>query len=207
MTWNSGPCLSVPEPVVVVLDEINARVGWPRGRPDLCVGHMVSDHRPIDGIDVSIGEKFVEVRVVGVLVGRGNRWIATGNAYICCLLPHTWPDSDCVSALHQGGAIKLLWIRQGPDPSPGTPRTSRIRPAKPRASALFVTSSSRSPCTCKDRMPLVGTPAEKIDLEKHLKAGEGIQFRLFDSDGGLDYVGFGATSWRKLTAVLVGLAQ
>ncbi|GAA1624294.1 hypothetical protein GCM10009733_021200 [Nonomuraea maheshkhaliensis] len=43
--------------------------------------------------------------------------------------------------------------------------------------------------TYKDRMRLVGTPAEKIDLELRLKAGEGVQFRLFDSDGGLDYVG------------------
>ncbi|MEV0617650.1 hypothetical protein AB0I81_30315 [Nonomuraea sp. NPDC050404] len=111
MTWNSGPCIDpVPETVVAVLDAINARVGWPGGRRAPCVGHMVSDHRPIVGIDVDLGDEFVEVRVAGVLVGRGKRWTAIGNAYIGCLLPHTWPDSSSVSALHQGGAINAYQL-------------------------------------------------------------------------------------------------
>lgn len=110
MTRNSGPCIDVPELVVAALDAINARVGWPRGRPDPCVGHMVSDHRPVDGIDVSMGSEAVEVRVAGVLVGAGKRWSAIGNAYIRCLLPHTWPDNDWVSALHQGGAINAFQL-------------------------------------------------------------------------------------------------
>ncbi|MEU6719854.1 hypothetical protein ABZ897_51085 [Nonomuraea sp. NPDC046802] len=111
MTWNSGPCIDdVPEAIVAALNAINARVGWPRGRPDPCVGHMVSDHRPIDGIDVSVGREVVQVSVVGVMVGNGPSWGAIGNASIRCLLPHD-PDSIAypwVTALHQGGAINAF---------------------------------------------------------------------------------------------------
>ncbi|GAA1624353.1 hypothetical protein GCM10009733_021280 [Nonomuraea maheshkhaliensis] len=107
MTWNSGPCIdSVPEEVVTALDTINARLGWPRGRPHPCAGHMVPEHQHIDGIDVAIGSESVEVRVAGIMVGNGARWKAIGNAYIRCLLPHTTAfDERWVAALHPGGAI------------------------------------------------------------------------------------------------------
>jgi hypothetical protein len=44
--------------------------------------------------------------------------------------------------------------------------------------------------TYTGRMRLVGTAAEKIDLEMRLRSkGEGAQFRLYDGDGNLDYAG------------------
>ncbi|TDD32191.1 hypothetical protein E1286_43855 [Nonomuraea terrae] len=110
MTWNSGPCVDdVPEAIVAALDAINAQVGWPRGRPDPCVGHMVSDHRPVDGIDVSVGRRTVHVSVAGVTVGVGPRWGGIGNAAVRCVLPHASAlDSPWVTALHQGGAINAF---------------------------------------------------------------------------------------------------
>ncbi|PRX66184.1 hypothetical protein B0I32_106320 [Nonomuraea fuscirosea] len=111
MTWNSGPCIDdVPEAVVTAIDAINAQLGWPGGRPAPCVGHMVHDHRPIDGIDVTLGSERVEITVAGVTVGTGRRWPAFGNAYLKCHLPHTWPHDPHVAALNQGGALNAFQL-------------------------------------------------------------------------------------------------
>ncbi|MFG1709151.1 hypothetical protein ACFLIM_38765 [Nonomuraea sp. M3C6] len=108
MTWNSV-LNAVPETVVEALDAINTRVGWPRQRPDPCAGHMVSQHEPVDGIDVSIDSTSVEVRVAGITVGVGARWQAIGNAYVFCLLPHTSAlESPYLTGLYQGGAINAF---------------------------------------------------------------------------------------------------
>ncbi|MEV4748977.1 hypothetical protein AB0K21_21585 [Streptosporangium sp. NPDC049248] len=96
---------SVPQEVIDAIDAITTERGWPRQRREPCVGHMVSEHRPVDGIDVSINTTHVEIRVAGLLVGIGKRWGAIGNAYIRCLLPHAPFEDAYASALHQGGAI------------------------------------------------------------------------------------------------------
>lgn len=110
MTWNSGPCLdSVPETVTAALDAINARLGWPRRRPEPCAGHMVHEHQPVDGIDVTIDATRVEVSVAELVVGVGDRWGGIGNAAVRCILPHaSTPHSPYVSALHQGGALNAF---------------------------------------------------------------------------------------------------
>ncbi|MEU4511696.1 hypothetical protein AB0G05_19570 [Nonomuraea wenchangensis] len=42
----------------------------------------------------------------------------------------------------------------------------------------------------KGRLRLIGTPAEKIDLEVRLRSeGEGTPFLIYDGDGTLDYAG------------------
>ena len=92
--------------VAQAIDDINTRNGWPRSRPEPCAGHMVSDHRPIDGISVATVGDQVEFRIGAVVVGAGNRWRGWGNAYVRCLLPHSSGEGHPVSAgLHQGGAL------------------------------------------------------------------------------------------------------
>lgn len=118
MIWNTPGLEVVPEPVAAGLDAINARLGWPRQRPSPCAGHMVSEHRPVDGIDVSIDGTSVEVSVAGITVGTGKHWGGLGNASVFCLLPHTSRIEDpWVTALHQGGALNAfqhhLLVRHG----------------------------------------------------------------------------------------------
>ncbi|GGS85168.1 hypothetical protein GCM10010156_49730 [Planobispora rosea] len=112
------PALKVtPQEVTDHIDAINTRLGWPRRLLNPCPGSMVATYEPVDGIDVTVGQR-VEVRIAGVLVGVGERWRALGNAAVRCLLPHDSALQDPYQiALNQGGAINAyqlhLLIRHG----------------------------------------------------------------------------------------------
>lgn len=106
------PADTTPPSVVVAIDEINARLGWPERQLSPCADHWTPRRAPISGIDVKEDKdnNTVEFSVAGTVVGRGASWTGIGTASVRCLLPHAPGERDWVNGLYGGAAANQFQL-------------------------------------------------------------------------------------------------